>query len=417
MTKLKVLLIEPPFYRLFNRKYSLDKYPLSLGYLAAAIKKNTPHEVMVYNSDFVCLSIAMTQSYLAKEGYHNYINNLNDRNYFLWNDIHDTIRSYGPDLVGITSKSQNYYSACIVASICKKFNKNILVVVGGPHVSMVGKEVLDCKDFDVAVKGEGEYTFIELINCFAEKKDFSNIAGLIFRDNGEIIAETPPREFVEDLDVLPSPYLYAPEVLKDFAEYPLFAFRGIFATRACPFNCIFCGSSKIWQHKIRYRSPRNVADEINLLRKQGLSYFNFDDDTFGITKKYIFSLCNMLKENCNGIHWSCEMHVNLITDDVLKAMKDAGCDLIKIGIESGNNSMLKKIQKNITVEDAMDAIKRIKKHKIHVMAFYMVGFPEETEETLRDTVKAIKNTPGSITYSIFTPYRGTAAYEIITLWV
>jgi len=291
-------------------------------------------------------------------------------------------------------------------------NKDLTVVLGGPHVCMVGKEIFECNDFDIAVKGEGEYTFVELLSNIAEKKDFSTIKGLIFRDINKSIIETPNREFIEELDNLNSPYLYVSEVLKDFEKYPSFSFRSIFASRGCPYNCIFCGSAQIWKHKIRFRSPQNVVDEIKLLQKMGITYFNFDDDTFGITKKNIFELCDALQKYCRGIHWSCEMHVKIITDDVLKAMKDAGCDLIKVGIESGNNEMLKKIRKNITIEEAINASNLIRKNKMHVMAFYMVGFPEETEETLQDTIKAIKNTAGYVTYSIFTPYKGTDAYEI-----
>jgi len=411
MDKLKILLIEPPFHRLYNKNFSLDKYPLSLGYLTSAIKKETNHDILVYNSDFVSPCSEPSLEYMVTEGYTNYISNLKNLDFFLWEEIREQIKKYNPDVVGITSKSQNFSSARIVASIVKQINKNIVVILGGPHVCMVGKDIFECADFDIAVKGEGEYTFVELINGIATKTDFANIDGLLYRSNDGTISETSDRGFIENLDNLDSPYKYAPEVLVDFKKYPLYSFRSIFATRGCPFNCLFCGSAKIWQHKVRSRTPQNVVEEIILLRKMGVNNFNFDDDTFGVTKKNIFELCDLLKTNCKGITWSCEVHVRLITDDVLKAMKSGGCDLVKIGVESGNNEMLKKIRKGITIEDAIKASKLIRKNNMHVMAFYMVGFPEETEETLADTIKAIKNTAGYVTYSIFTPYKGTDAYE------
>ena len=412
MEKLRILLIEPPFFRLYNQNYSLDKFPLSLGYLAAAIKKDAKHDVLVYNADFTIKSSKATFSSMVNEGHVNYISNLNDPDFFVWGEVRDAINQYKPDVVGITSKSQNFASAKMVASICKQVSKKIRVVLGGPHVCMVGREVLISCDFDMAVKGEGEVTFVELINCIAGKNDLSSVAGLIYRNKFGLVTVSPEREFITDLDELDSPYLHVREVLKDFEKYPVSSFRSIFATRGCPYNCIFCGSVKIWQHRIRFRSPRNVAVEIKLLQKMGVHYFNFDDDTFGITKKYISELCDELKKTCNGIRWSCEMHIGIINEENLKAMKAAGCDLIKIGIESGNNEMLKKIRKNITIEDAAEACKLIRKNKMHVMAFFMVGFPDETEETLQDTIKAIKNTPGYVEYSIFTPYKGTDAYDI-----
>ena len=412
MKNLRILLIEPPFFRLYDQNYSLNKYPLSLGYLAAAIKKDTSHDVQVYNADFTSKSSRATLATMVNQGHVHYISNLNDPDFFVWKEIREVIKQYNPDVVGITSKSQNFASAKIVASICKKVDKNIIVVLGGPHVCMVGREVLISCDIDLAVKGEGEVTFVELVNCIAEKRDLFSVAGLIYRNKFGIVTVSQDREFIKELDDLDSPYLYARQVLKDFEKYPVSSFRSIFATRGCPYNCIFCGSGKIWQHKVRFRSTQNVAGEIKLLQGMGVNYFNFDDDTFGITKKYISELCDELKKTCKGIHWSCEMHVNLINSDNLKAMKEAGCDLIKIGIESGNNEMLKKIRKNITIEEAYSACELIQKNKMHVMAFFMVGFPEETEETLQDTVKAIKKTPGYVEYSIFTPYRGTDAFDI-----
>lgn len=407
---MKILLIEPPFYRLYSKDFSLDKYPLSIGYLTSIIKSNTNHDVVGYNSDFSPNSKPMSHEFLAGEGFKNYINNLNDLNYCVWEEIIQYVTHIEPTVVGITAKSQNYRSACNTARIIKKTNPNITVIIGGPHPTLIGAETLEEIAFDIAVFGEGEHTFLELINKLKNNDSLDEVRGISFRQSGKIIT-TGQRSLASNLDNIPNPYLYVKETLKDFNLYPLKAFRSIFATRGCPFSCTFCGAYTIWSRKVRFRSTENIVNEINYLRTLGVNYFNFDDDTFGVTKKYLQSLCNALIEHCSGIKWSCEIHIKLVDEDVLSLMKKAGCDLIKIGIESGNNKILKEINKNITIEEAYAASKKIHKAGIHIMSFFMVGFPQETEESLNDTILAIRNIKGFATYSIFTPYIGTKAYE------
>ncbi|MHB8172982.1 MAG: B12-binding domain-containing radical SAM protein, partial [Nitrospirota bacterium] len=139
---------------------------------------------------------------------------------------------------------------------------------------------------------------------------------------------------------------------------------------------------------------------------------HFDDDTFGITKQYISDLCNGIMEHCRGLKWSCELHVRLVNEESISLMKKAGCYSIQIGVESGNNSILKEMRKNITIEEALSAARIIKGHGISLSAFFMVGFPQETEETLRDTVTAMKKIKcDSLLYSIFTPYPNTEIFD------
>lgn len=407
----RILLIEPPFYRLYKKTYSLNRYPLSLGYLAGTIKKETDWDVVVYNADFSPESETGSVSYLAGDGFKNYLNNLKDFSGAVWSEIRAAILAYSPTVVGITAKSQNFASAQMVAQIAKEINKEIIVVVGGPHPSMAGKDVFDCKAIDISVRGEGEKTIIELLNAVGISKALEKINGIIFRKNGEV-TETPPREFITDLDTLCFPHETVSQVLKNSDLYPLTAFKNVFAIRGCPFNCFYCGSRNIWSRKARFRSPENIVEEIKGLQKMGLKSIHFDDDTFGINQKYIQDLCNALISHCPGIKWSCEIHVRLANDKNISMMKKAGCYSIQIGIESGSNEILQEMRKNITIEEALSACKIIKKYGIELQAFFMVGFPQETEETLNETIKAIEKIDCDVLiYSIFTPYPGTEAFE------
>lgn len=406
----RILLIEPPFHRLFKNTYSLDRYPLSLGYLAGTIRKETNWSVMVYNADFYPQSESIKVSYLASTGFDNYLNNLKDLSGQVWREVKSTISEYKPTVVGISAKSQNFTSACIVAKLVKEVNEQTIVMVGGPHPSMVGSDVLNCPDIDVGVRGEGENTIVELLNAIEARKKFDDIRGIVYRKDTQIV-ENAPREFLEDLDSLCFPHESALEVLKDYDQYPIEAFGNIFTIRGCPYNCFFCGSRKIWSRRVRFRSPKNVVREIKGLQKMGLRSVRFDDDTFGVNKKYINDVCNALIIHCPGLKWSCEIHVKLVDEQTISFMKTAGCFSIQIGIESGNNEILKEMKKNITIEEALSACEIIKKHGIGLQAFFIVGFPQETEDTLNDTVAVMKKLSADVIYSIFTPYPCTEAFE------
>jgi radical SAM superfamily enzyme YgiQ (UPF0313 family) len=366
---------------------------------------------MVYNSDFSPQSEPIKVSYLAGAGFDNYLNNLKDLSGQLWRDIRSIIAEYKPTVVGISAKSQNFASACIVAKLVKEINKQTVVIIGGPHPSMVGADLLNYPEIDICVKGEGENTIVELLDAIESEKKFDSIQGIVYRKDGRIV-ENPSRKFINNLDSLCFPHESAPEVLKDYDQYPPTAFNKIFAIRGCPYNCSFCGSHKIWSRKVRFRSPENVVKEIKSLQKKGIRSVHFDDDTFGVNKKYINKLCNALIADCPGLKWSCEMHVKLADEETISLMRAAGCYSIQIGIESGNNEILREMRKNITIEEALTACEIIKRHGINLQAFFLVGFPQETEDTLNDTIRAMKKIKcDSLVYSIFTPYPSTEVFE------
>ena len=238
-----------------------------------------------------------------------------------------------------------------------------------------------------------------------------DIDGVIYRKNEEII-ENKSRKLMDDLDHLPFPISIAPKVLIDYEKYPLNAFKNILTTRGCPFDCSFCASKDIWTKNVRTRSAVNVRQEIEILLKIGIKRFQFIDDTFGSKRKFFAELCDQMKTYCKGMRWTCLTRADLINDSLLSSMKEAGCETIQIGVESGNDEILKKMKKNITVEKTLKACKMIKKYNIELQTFFLVGYPYETEETLKDTVNIMNECKSdSIIYSIFTPYPHTALYD------
>ena len=435
----RVMIIEPPFYRLYKPTYSLDKYPLALGYLAGAVKEHTDWTVQAYNADFSPNSEPMKITHLTHEGFDHYLKWLNELNAPIWEEVRQAIIDFRPTVVGLTAKTQNYTSACNIAQLVKRINPEITVVMGGPHASMAPTEALDnCQEIDIAVKGEGEETLVAILHAIENNEYIAGIPGTVIRkkdaqrlgsytrqsrgkaalsvlkpldETGDFI-DGGAREYMDDINDLPFPHESAPSCLKDYDKYPLEAFQYIFATRACPYNCFFCGSRNIWGRQTRWRTAENVGREFAALKKLGLKHVHFDDDTFGIKRSYIEELCEQISTQSPGVTWSCELHTKLCTKKTIPAMAKNGCVSVQVGIESGSNWMLKEMRKNTRIEESLTACRLIKQYDIHLSTFFIVGFPQETEETLAETVKAMKEVCADrLIYSIFTPYPGTETYK------
>ena len=410
----KVMLIEPPFYRLYHDQYCLVKYPLALGYLSGSVIKNTGWQVQTYNADFNVKKKAFDpdNDYISGKGFKRYLSSIKDYTYPIWEEVKKSIEEYDPSVIGISAKTQNFISATIVAKIAKQINPDIKIILGGVHSTMNGSKVLDCNDIDFLAIGEGENTIVELLYALEKEKDLSSVSGIVFRKNGKII-NNKPRSYVENLDSLDFPLTNAPKVLKDFDKYPKGAFGYVFASRGCPYACTFCESKSMWTRKVRYRSPENVVAELKLMEKFGINRVNFDDDTFGISKKNIKALNNLMHDKLPNMTYTCETVVQLAKDEnVVKDMKHGGCTATFVGIESGNNEILKKIKKTQTTDECVEAIQNLRKYGIESHAFIMVGFPSETEKTFEQTIDFIPRlNPDGVIFSIFTPYPGSDIYN------
>jgi len=409
----RLLLIEPPFYRLYYENYSLTRLPLSLAYLAGMVRRETDWQVQIYNADFSRNPAAKKYSHLAGRGFLNYMENLKNPAGPVWSEVQKAIEDFKPSVVGVTVKSQNFASACMVANIAKKIDGNIFVIMGGPHPSMVRTDILEDRAIDIGVFGEGEQTLVDVLCSVEGGSGLEEIAGIVYR-RGLEARETNPRPLLSDeaLDDLPFPVTVARDTLKDYEHYPPGAFSAVFASRGCPNNCTFCGSRYIWTRRTRFRSVHNVISEMREIARVGVTHVHFDDDTFGVRKSYTGELCRAIETELPGIRWSCEIHVNLVDEQTIAAMRKAGCWSVQVGVESGNNEMLRVVRKGFTIERARAAATLIRKHGIRLEAFFMVGFPQETVDSLDDTIREIKTFPcDSVSYSIFTPYPGTELFD------
>lgn len=380
---MKILLIYPPWLRLFG--LSNNYFPLNLGYLAAELRKQgyTP---IIYQADYDLSN--MRGSFVDAEkimmlNHNQYLGILQNLDHPIWQKVQGNIENIMPDVVGITSMTANYASAINVAKCVKRVDKNITVVLGGVHPTVLAEQTIKEPEVDLVVKGEAEKTFVKVIEGI-EKKDLSSI-GKLYNSKKYIIDSNSP---VQDIDMLEFP---SRELLLNLKDFPPSAFGILISSRGCPFNCIFCSSHKMWGRKVRFRTASNIVEEIVAVKESfGTEDFQFEDDTFTLREDLVIEFCNCLREKGIKISWSCPTRVDFITRQIVRKMRSAGCSTISLGIESGSEETLKKIRKGITINQVRSAVKIIKDEGCRIMGYFVFGFPWETEEHFKMTLEFIE---------------------------
>lgn len=399
----KVLLVSPPWYRIFGEVGS-PQTPLGLCYLAGVLEKHG-YEVSVYNADFKSGTGLLSEVNMIAR-HEDYMAVLRDIRHPLWKEIGGVIFQHSPDLVGISVTTPKYGSALNVSQLAKRLNPDIPVVWGGVHPTILPEEVAKNQDVDIVVRGEGEYTLLEVIQNIEQ---LDNVRGITFKKDGKII-HNQNRPLIENLDELPFP---ARHLLLEKERYYPDVFGNIFASRGCPYSCTFCASHKIWTKKVRYRSPQNVIAEIKEIQKTFKThYFRFEDDSFTINKKLVADFCDLLMKENLKIRWECETRADMVTPDLIEKMKSAGCEIVTIGVESGDDETLKRIKKGITIQQIIEAKRILKKSGMKFSAFFMIGFPWETRKEINKTLSVARELdPYVAVFSVATPYPGTELYE------
>ena len=302
--------------------------------------------------------------------------------------------------------TNKYPMAFRIAEMAKSINRDIRVVVGGHHASMFGAQLVQNRNIDFAVVGEGEMTFLELMNRLCDPRpDFSRVGGLVYR-NGSGIISNGPRELLCNLDVLP------------IADRDLMINDGfvsennIMASRGCPFNCSYCGAQVIWKRKVRRRSVPHVVREIEYLFQRSPSRnLNFWDDSFTSDRRYTADLMSALKK-FDGLRFSCITRLDLVERETLALLKEAGCSLILFGIESGSDEILKRIDKKMNRALIRQQTALVNAAGIPWLGFFIMGYPGETREQIQETLAFMKElNPNAAEINIFNPLPGTRIWD------
>ena len=307
-------------------------------------------------------------------------------------DIMAEIESFRPEMVGLSVATIAFYRAASVARIIKERYPDITVVVGGPDVSARLSDYqgnMDQYPFDVAVYGEGEDTVVELVDGLEAGRDLREIKGLVTLENGKGLI-TPPRPYIKDLDGLPLPArhllsdntVYRPNLL----TYKRRPWTTMITSRGCPNQCTFCDRS-VFGTRYRFRSARNVFDEIRLLSdKYGIREVSFMDDTFTIHRSRVEELCDLMIASGLDVAWMCFARANNLTQELLARMRRAGCWMISLGIETGHQPILDLIQKGITLEQVEQTVAWANEAGIAVRGLFMLGLPTETKQSITKTI-------------------------------
>lgn len=405
----KILLIQPP-YDILRIEPKTAQPPLGLAYLGAVLEKD--YEVKILDA--------------VAEGYEN--EQFIDRNFkrygLSFSDIKTEIEKFNPDVVGVSclfsTQAENSHR---VVRLAKEVNPNIITLFGGAHPSALPELVMEDKNVDFAIIGEGEYTTRDLLRVVEAGSGFSGLDGLAFRENGNVRI-LPKTSYIEDIDKLPFPARHLLSVEKYFKiNTPMGTTTRrmpntcVSTSRGCPANCIFCSIHTVWGRRYRTRTPESVIGEIELLKsKYGVKELQFYDDNLTLDKTRALRIFDEMIEKRLNLLWTTPNGVAIwaLDEELLAKMRESGCYKISLGIESGDDYVLHRIiQKPLELKKVKPVIDFCRELGMGIDAFFVVGFPGETREQMKKTLSfARKLKVDNLNITIATPHPGTRLYEI-----
>lgn len=385
----EICLINPPLDKKTTSKFPMSGVPLGIACLAGYLREKKV-EVAVIDAPIEGYDFKKTALETAKSG---------------------------AKIAGVSCLTENRYSAIKTLEEIKKINPKIITILGGLHATFSDKLLLrHYKAVDIVVRGEGEETLYELIKTLRANKPLDKVLGISFRKNGEIIAN-PPRLFIQDIEKLPFP-AYDLFPMKKYPLPPDISRAKqtalVTTSRGCPMGCKFCETTHAWGRKIRSTSAKRLFEQVKHLHDDfGVDYIRFADDLFTLKKDKVMEFCKLVVKNRLPIRFRIQARVDSVDEEMLIALKKAGCDLIEYGAESGSNKVLKAIGKNITVDRIKKAVQLTKKIGIELKYFLIIGALEEEPEETWETFKLIRDTkPDWIGINPLTIYPGTEVFEI-----
>lgn len=362
------------------------------------------------------LGISYICSCLEQSGYDCQIFNAYFRS---WSDeeIQKYVMEYKPDVIGLSAMTHEISHAAQVAEYLK--NKlNVPVVVGGCHITALPEQTLaEFSAFDYGIYGEGEKTFMELLEHFQQGSAsyLSEIDGLVFRRHGQVVVNKP-RPFLtsEELDTLPYPAYHQHYGKNTNALSGKQSYYTMITSRGCPYNCAFC--MQVLGRKVRRRSHQSICDEVKFaISSYDAHTINFADEVFLFNNDNTRQLLQFMIDQGlpEKIRWTGLIRANYVQKDLIDLAKRAGCCRLSMGVESGDSEILKIIDKGITLEQVENAVRIIKDAKVRLSTYFILGHPNETRETVKKTVDlAVKLNTNTIAVGLMVPYPGTRIYDM-----
>lgn len=392
---MNVLLIHADFKREIKARDYLEGFcppMLGINYLATILRQHG-HKVVALDSLY-----QFFQSGLKSE-----IN--------LYEGLEDIIKEEEIEVVGISVTSPTRLVALNLAEIIKKVNPKIKVIFGGPHASLIGEKILEKeKIIDYLILGEGEESLPALINALQVSSRLHEIAGLVFRENGKIIAN-PLRDPIQNLDFYPFP---------DYHQYTKITpdkrltTASVITGRGCFFNCSYCGSKALWKGSPRLRSIDQVVKEIQYLKEEyKISKVLFNDDTFSYPLNRAKNLLRNLLDRNIRIKIGCSARFDCVDEEFFEYFKQVGGGFIYFGLESGSKRIRELMNKDIPSEEQIIEIANLtKKYNIRLGIHLIFGYPSETDEDIKQTDLLLdKIKPDEVTANIAHVHPGTKLFR------
>lgn len=296
----------------------------------------------------------------------------------------------GADVVGITTICSNFPLALLIAKAVRAALPAVRIVLGGPQVSSVARETMEAYPFvDAVVVGEGEHTIVELCRSGFDPARLARVSGLVFR-RGATVVDTGSRPLVADLDTLPFPD-YSLVKLAEYGSLPDVDFApSVEAGRGCPFRCTFCSTKSMWARTFRIKSPARLLAEMEALHaSSGYTYFPTIHDNFTTSKKYVLELCeHFAAHNRHGLKWGASSRTDCLDETRLDQLARAGCGDLFFGVESGAAGMQTLIRKGLKLDLFEPILNGMIARGIAATTSFILGFPEETEQDVDETILA-----------------------------
>ncbi len=340
-------------------------------------------------------------------------------------EVVEQILAYRPGIIGFSVMSQQYEWTCAVARDIRSAGITTPICIGGVHCTMVPEAVTESGLFDYVAVGEAEYPFLELVNRLERGEDTSTVPNMrIYRPGGQSVRNCV--EAFPDLSTLPDMDwdLFDMERILQVKK----GWLSLLTSRGCPYKCTYCfnkeivdqyledGGVKNAKEYLRHYPVERVLDEIRLLKEKhaGVNTIIFDDDLFTLNKAYVLEFCEAYKRSGLGIPFVVNAHVQVFNDEIACALKEAGCMIVKYGLESGSDKIRREVlwryMTNETIERAFAAAH---KYDLHTSAFIMFGLPREGKEQVLETLELCARVKmGRFRWALFFPFPGTAGYTI-----
>jgi radical SAM superfamily enzyme YgiQ (UPF0313 family) len=389
MSTIKVLFINPPFTIYGGVEGQGGKNtPLNLAYLASYTREHKKNvEVRILDAE----GLDMT-----------------------FEQLYEEVDKISPHIIGITCPTPTYYHVVKICNDLKAKDNDLKIVLGGPQPNALPEQTLKETGCDAVVLGEGEITFLELVEAWETGKPLDGIRGLGFLEpgNGKAVIN-PGRDYIKNLDTVPFPAKDLLPIHKYFLP-PTKRIKSERATnmvtsRGCPFDCHFCMAKTMWTRRTRMRSAQNVLDEFKVNVEQfKLSEFSIHDEFFTLNRQRVLDICTGIMHAGLDVSWICMARVESVDLELLQMMKKAGCGKIGFGFESGSERMLKRMNKQAKMEDALRAAALCKKAGIEVNGTFILGYPGEDVESIEATIRFAKKLDcDTAAFFIAIPYPGT----------